>query len=595
MAQQSNNLMPKALVYLDCGRLHTAKMLSVGSRNCKIETQDGTLRKISLQKKLLTIPLDQAKETVGKADKLASKLNMAKAWKAVPKKGLNTAQMAQQIFPSEDQQIARLAVHVAHARERAFFSLDNDTWTPVSQAQYEAVIASIAKRKECQDLEQQWERQLAAGTMPDQLGSWLQKYLHTQPDPNAKEIRFIKRYCKKKCTDFGQLLVDHNLVRDLEQLHLRDCLIQIKPEAVLSQLPESISTKLPDHAMAAFSIDASGTQEVDDAFSVTTNDDVATIGIHIAVPGLGLEANAFAQAQDRMVSVYLVRKKFTMLPAAAYQHYSLDAGKVCPCLSLIVQFNTKQRKIIAQNFELGKINVEANLSLEKFADRDLNLPDTPEPLGRQLEMLRVFADHLSGGLKVRADPGYQISVCNGEPIVHQRSKSALVDALVEFLMRHYNTQAAKYLQHNGTACLLRNKGRLLVNQGNKKNSYGWFTSPLRRIVDLYNQHQLLGQLAARKPQHNQESLRALIPVFDRKHSWARSQQRKLEIYWSLRWLAMRKGQLFIGTVKTDKQVKLHDVPVTVNIERTNLAIGTSVKTKCQRIDLYRLDAYAMLV
>lgn len=78
--------MPKALVYLDCGRLHTAKMLSVGSRNCKIETQDGTLRKISLQKKLLTIPLDQAKETVGKADKLASKLNMAKAWKAVPKK-----------------------------------------------------------------------------------------------------------------------------------------------------------------------------------------------------------------------------------------------------------------------------------------------------------------------------------------------------------------------------------------------------------------------------------------------------------------------------------------------------------------------------
>ena len=567
----------------------------MGSSNYYVEIEDGTRRKIARNKKLQLIPLEQAARIIDKANQLANGLTMSKAWELADVQELSTAELVERLLPSVDQRIGMLAVHAAQARERAYFSIIADRWVPISRSAFEVVSASMRKRQERRQLACQWKQQLNQGKLPEQLKQWLQEYLRGMQEANVVEAQFLRRYCREHGTELGQLLVRFQLVKDIEQWHLHDTMLRIRPEVTPRQALPALPAKLTKHSSTAFAIDSADTVEVDDAFSVAEHDGVATIGIHIAAPGLGLDEDSATQANERMVSVYLAGRKFPMLPRTAYRHYSLDAGKVRPCLSLLIKYDVRRKQILQQDFQLGQITVVANLPLEKFTASSLCLPEQPEHINHALEILGGFTDYLSTGLKTRKQVGHLVSVNEGVPIIYRRVQFVMVDALIEKLMKYYNTQAATYLQAKAVCCLVRDKGRLLTDPGNRRYDYGWFTSPLRRIVDLYNQQQLLAELSGHAPPHQKQALRTLIPVFDRQHNWARMQQRKLSTYWSLLWMSKREKQAFAGTATAENLIQLYDVPVSVQLAAQRLKVGTAAKVKCTHIDLYQLKAQGELV
>ncbi len=89
---------------------------------------------------------------------------------------------------------------------------------------------------------------------------------------------------------------------------------------------------LPLAGVQAFSIDDSETTEIDDAFSLQTVDGpggvLTRIGIHIAAPATAiLRGDALdAVARNRMSTVYAPGLKYTMLPTAWIDAFTLAEG-----------------------------------------------------------------------------------------------------------------------------------------------------------------------------------------------------------------------------------------------------------------------------
>ena len=66
-----------------------------------------------------------------------------------------------------------------------------------------------------------------------------------------------------------------------------------------------------------------------------------TVGVHIAAPGLAIQAGAPLDqvARQRLSTVYMPGHKITMLPDDVVQAYTLMEGRACPAVSLYVQYD----------------------------------------------------------------------------------------------------------------------------------------------------------------------------------------------------------------------------------------------------------------
>src|SRR3546814_12008644 len=117
---------------------------------------------------------------------------------------------------------------------------------------------------------------------------------------------------------------------------------------------------MPLADVTAYSIDDSSTIEVDDALSVSEQDgDCATIGIHIAAPGLAVtrDSDLDKLARSRMSTVYIPGLKIPMLPAELISAFSLDAGQAKPALSLSVKANIATGELLSWETRLARIHV----------------------------------------------------------------------------------------------------------------------------------------------------------------------------------------------------------------------------------------------
>src|SRR5690348_14119793 len=121
---------------------------------------------------------------------------------------------------------------------------------------------------------------------------------------------------------------------------------------------------LPLAECSACSLDDIGTNEIDDAFSVTrVSDDELRIGIHIAAPGLTFAPGSAldAIARERLSTAYMPGRKFTMLPDDVVGAYSLDHGQGRPAISLYVDVDEKDGSIRGRTSRVERITIAANL------------------------------------------------------------------------------------------------------------------------------------------------------------------------------------------------------------------------------------------
>ena len=128
--------------------------------------------------------------------------------------------------------------------------------------------------------------------------------------------------------------------------------------------------------------------------------------------------------------------------------------------------------------------------------------------------------------------------------------------------------------------------------------YGWFSSPLRRYVDLLNQRQLIALIEGAEPPYSQgdERLPAILHEFENKYSGYAEFQRTMERFWCLKWLQQMPEGEFEAHCLRDGVIQLDDIPLTCKlIGATSKEASEPVRVKMTDINLYDNDAICELV
>lgn len=586
----------EALLYLEGGEVQVARLVSSSKSKLRIVDRQGNERRLDRRKWVGSVAMGQAEQVISEAVRLTDNVSMVQVWELARGSVLDTANLAARCLPDVIEPTRSIALQLANSRKGGFFRIRGDSWEPVSVERRDAVLASQVLRKKQREREQQWMREIETDKYPEELLDYLDEYVEGDEKPQDKRHQFLHNHARTLGLGLGELAVSWGRVGDLEHFHLRE-LRRKMPVAVSDPGPVDILLdNLAWVSKGALAIDARGTVEVDDAFSVETRSDgQPTIAIHIAAPGLGMDAQARQQANARIVTTYLPGQKHFMLPVATVASYSLQQGLTRPCLSLVAQWDRAKGKFIDPQLVLGKIMVRHNLDIEVFSANSVALPGIDDETNGQLSFLNAVVVALNGAAaRQRPNPGHLVRNA-GEPEIVSRANFALADRMVAALMVTYNKFAAQYLAERNVPYLQRREGHLALSRTNDQDGYGWFTSPLRRLADLVNQEQLLAAMAGEAVPYTAGDLRAIIPAFNKRYSWIQLVQQKMETFWSLRWLAGRSTVQSAHTTNDPCKVRLDAAPVTVQVKTSGLPPGTKVKVRLDKLDEHLLQASGTLL
>jgi exoribonuclease II len=402
---------------------------------------------------------------------------------------------------------------------------------------------------------------------------------------------------------------------------------------------------LPLAQVSAFSIDDSGTTEIDDALSVTELADGAhRIGIHIAAPGLAIAKDDPLDkvARNRMSTVYFPGDKITMLPNAVIERFSLDEGAPRPALSIYVDIDANgvvNRDSLQMRVE--KVPMTANLRLENIeslvSEESLADDGAQYPFHRELAVLWKAAKHLHAGRQEKrvanglraeqlglVDPNalardfhFQIKEVDGAQRVEivPRQRGSILDTIVAEWMIFCNSASGQLLADHGLPGLFRTQkgwGPLRTrmqttpgpHEGLGLDYYAWCTSPLRRYSDLVNQWQLIAlakhgvtaKMVAPFPPRD-AALMGIAADFESCYQAYGEYQDRLEKYWCLRWIAQDgdSKNVYVRHLKEGmsrvEQVPLH-LPIPELMSQPRM---TRAQVTVSDVDLLQLSAAVRVI
>ncbi|HEY6966186.1 MAG TPA: RNB domain-containing ribonuclease, partial [Burkholderiales bacterium] len=345
---------------------------------------------------------------------------------------------------------------------------------------------------------------------------------------------------------------------------------------------------LPLAEAVAFSLDDVGTSEIDDAFSLAwPSAEELRIGIHIAAPALAFAPGSAldAIARERLSTAYMPGRKYTMLPEDAIAALSLDAGTERPALSLYLTVGARDFALRGHVTRLERVRVAANLrhsqhdALNDAFERGRPQGALGLPFEEELHDLWRFAVALEarrGKPSVgAAHQDYLFRVEQGRVAIELRKRGAPLDKLVAELMILANGTWGEVLAERDVAAIYRvqaaGKVRMSVHaemhEGLGVGTYAWFTSPLRRYVDLLNQWQLAAAMRGQRAPfaRNSEGLLAALRAFEVVAARYDEHQRAMEQYWCLRWLEQEKVTQCEATVLRENLARIDNLPLVVRV------------------------------
>lgn len=589
------------VLYEESGSFKAEKVFSQAETTLQVESATGRRTKIKAANVLFHFDDPAPDRLLQDAGELAASLDVGFLWECAPQDDLDAADFAAEYFghvPSAVEKAAMLfALHGAPAH---FHRRGKGRYRPAPPEILEAALAAIEKKQRQAEQQQAWTAQMVAGELPEALAAVAPGFL-TRPDKNTLEWKAFEAAVAEKGGSPEQLLLDLKVWPNALALHRERFLAAHFPRGT-GFPPVTVPAApadLPEATVAAYSIDDSNTTELDDALSVTVDDGVATVGVHIAVPALAVtrDSELDAIARKRMSTVYVPGDKIPMLPDAVIQAYSLVAGVPRPALSLYVRVDLDSGQVLGSETRLERLTVAANLrhaDLEASVSTDaLEDPDAPLPHGEWLRPLWRVSRHLAHAREqVRGKPENNTRVefmfhLEGPPDdpdsrVHliPRQRNAPLDLLVAEYMILANNVWGGFLDQHGLPGIYRSQQAARVRMSTHAlphdaigvPQYAWSTSPLRRYVDLVNQSQILAAaqhgvsarlVAPFKPRD--ADLFAIIGAFDAQYkAWA-DHQNRMERYWCLRWLQQQGLRTVAATALRDDLVRLAEAPLVTRV------------------------------
>jgi exoribonuclease-2 len=524
---------------------------------------------------------------------LSKDIDLQLLWDCAPEEEFGLVDVSLEYFGSQATIPQQVALAIALQDAPVFFRRKGrGRFQRAPLEQLQAGLAALERKQK--ELEQQsvWQQDLVAGIFPDTLKSSAKQLLFS-PDKNSSAYKALIAACTETGESPAQLMIRCAAIESPLAYHQGMFLKAHFPNGAVHHVNIGVDQAAYDAAIAelplaevnAFSIDDSGTTEIDDALSVTELVEGGhRIGIHIAAPGLAISKDDPLDqvARNRMSTVYFPGNKITMLPDSVIEQFSLDAGAPRPALSIyvdldadgIVNQDTLQMRAerVPMTANLRLEDVEHLVNEESLLDEGVSYPFRKELaiLWRAAKLLHAGRQEkrIANGLRAEQlgviDPNalardfhFQIQDVDGVQRVEiiPRQRGSILDTIVAEWMIFCNSASGQLLADHGLPGLFRTQkgwGPLRTrmqttpgpHEGLGLDYYAWCTSPLRRYSDLVNQWQLIAlakhgvtaKMMAPFPPRD-ATLMGIAADFESCYQAYGEFQDRLEKYWCLRWIA----------------------------------------------------------
>ncbi len=583
------------LLYEEGGDIKIATVQSASGSGDAESWQATSLsgKKIKLKAKEVWLRFEkpEAQAAIDEAGTLTDDIDLQLLWDCAPDEEFGLVDVAQEYFGSQATIPQQVALAIALQGAPVFFRRKGrGRFQRAPLEQLQAGLAALERKQK--ELEQQsiWQQELVGGTFPETLKSSAKQLLFS-PDKNTSAYKALIAACTETGESPAQLMIRCGAIDSPLAYHQGLFLkahfpngADHNPAVGVDQAAYAAAiAELPVAQVQAFSIDDSGTTEIDDALSVTTTEGGHRIGIHIAAPGLAIAKDDPLDqvARNRMSTAYFPGDKITMLPDSVIEQFSLDEGMPRPALSIYVDIDSQgvvNRETLQMRAEM--VPMAANLRLEDIehlvSEESLANESASYPYRKELAILWQAAKHLHAGRQEKrvanglraeqlglVDPNalardfhFQIQEVDGVQRVDilPRQRGSILDTIVAEWMIFCNSASGQLLADHGLPGLFRTQkgwGPLRTrmqttpgpHEGLGLDYYAWCTSPLRRYSDLVNQWQLIAlakhgvtaKMVAPFPPRD-ATLMGIAADFESCYQAYGEFQDRLEKYWCLRWI-----------------------------------------------------------
>jgi len=607
-------------------------------------------QKIKLKAKEVWLRFEkpEAQAVMDEAQTLSKEIDLQLLWDCAPDEEFGLVDVSLEYFGDQASIPQQVSLAIALQGAPVFFRRKGrGRFQRAPLEQLQAGLAALERKQK--ELEQQylWQQDLVSGVFPEALKASVNQLLFS-PDKNSSAYKALSAACTETGESPAQLMIRCGAIDSPLAYHQGMFLKAHFPNGsahnpnvgVDRNAYDAVITELPFAEVQAFSIDDSGTTEIDDALSVTDLPDGShRIGIHIAAPGLVLARDDALDevARSRMSTVYFPGDKITMLPDTVIQKFSLDEGDSRPALSVYVDIDADgvvNHETIQMRPEM--VPIAANLRLENIEhlviDETLSDANVEYPYKKELGILWCAAKHLHAGRQEKrvanglraeqlglVDPNalardfhFQIKNNNGVERVEiaPRQRGSILDTIVAEWMIFCNSASGQLLADHGLPGLFRTqKGwgpmrtRMQTTPGPHEglglDYYAWSTSPLRRYSDLVNQWQLLAlakhgvtaKMVAPFPPRD-AVLMGIAADFESSYQAYGEYQDRLEKYWCLRWIAQDEASkdVYVRHLK-EGMSRVESIPLHLPIpEMASHPRMTRAHVKVSDVDLLQLSA-----
>ncbi|MDR1094803.1 MAG: RNB domain-containing ribonuclease [Spirochaetaceae bacterium] len=331
--------------------------------------------------------------------------------------------------------------------------------------------------------------------------------------------------------------------------------------------------------LAAFAIDNEGSEDPDDAISVTEEGGQTVLWVHVADPAASVTPGTPAdkEARERGSTLYTPDGVYTMLSPGALPLFALGLQEKTPALTFRMTLNP-DATIASADILFSFINV-TRLTYRK-ADELLKKGESVELAALDRVSQRILERRLDSGAVVFDFPEVAIHVCRGDndsaetpaqkSVVIQPEEPYHAQRIVRECMLVAGEGAAQWALHHkipfpyisqeagelpeklspgyaGAYQLRRTmRPRTLSNKPGLHwalglDLYTQVTSPLRRYTDLLC-HQQIRAFLKNTPLLNEDEILARLLQAERGASAANHAQRASNMHWKQVYLSDKKGQ-----------------------------------------------------
>jgi exoribonuclease-2 len=539
------------------------------------------------------------KEISARRRDLSSQIDLQALWEVLNSEAelvdLNT--MTALCFPDCTDADHSAAVVRAFFNDRLYFKFSPEGFSPNSA---EKVAQLITQRQNAERLER----------IVEQGGLWVHKTLqgrNTPPPPERTEIidiltsyflfekdsphREAARGILKKAGVGTPATIFSFLVKigvwdvheNIELLRSKiptefaeDVMTQAR---ILCEYPPAIAEDRRDlRTLPAMTVDGPGTLDYDDAVSITFEEGVFKVGIHIADVASLVDRNS-AIDQDAMArasSIYMPDRKIPMLPACLSEDVcSLKVGQDRPAISTLIT-TTADAEILDFEIVPSVIRVARQLTYQDV--------DAMAAVEADFKALLAIAKNyrrrrLDNGALMIDLPEIAIWLTpEAEPVMARIDRESPGRMLVSELMIMGNELAARHLAEHKMPAIFRSQasprerlverdeGTLFQNWMQRRQinrfvlnstpqphaglgvpAYVTVSSPIRKYTDLITQRQLRATLGM-KPAYSREEMDFLIAGLQETMGLVGRIQFQRHRYWLLRYLEGLAGQKKEGIV-----------------------------------------------